>query len=275
MPTLEVPGVVADDDGVNEGDEGDLESDAQNLDTGVVDEGDEGGEEDEGEGDENERDGGQGIEAQTSNGNTEQLKKKKKAQKNLLMSPTELKEFKDAVEQTGIVFISRIPPFMGVTQLRQLLSPYGEIGRIYLTPEDKSAAKKRQKGGGTSRKKFVDGWVEFMRKKIAKRVCRSLNGTPIGGSHRSKFASDLWTLKYLRGFKWNHLTEKITYERANRENKIQTELSQAKKQVKWALNQAEKAKVFNRIENSSRKKRKVGDEEYSRSFKQRELRTFD
>lgn len=38
-------------------------------------------------------------------------------------------------------------------------------------------------------KKFVDGWVEFAEKKIAKRVTRSLNGTPIGLSCASVDAS--------------------------------------------------------------------------------------
>lgn len=203
---------------------------------------------------------------------------KKNPKKSLLMSPEALKEFNDAVEQTGVVFISRVPPFMSVTTLRRLLSQFGEIGRIYLTPEDKSVTKRRKRNGGTNKKKFVDGWVEFMRKKIAKRVCRSLNGTPIGGSHRNKFASDLWTLKYLRGFKWNHLTEKISSERANRDNKIQLEMSQSKKAVKWTMKQAEKAKTIKRMEQHQKatgKRKREGVPEIERNFKQRELRTFD
>ena len=32
--------------------------------------------------------------------------------------------------------------------------------------------------------------------------------------------------RYLKGFKWNQLTEKISYERTNRENKIRTEMAQ-------------------------------------------------
>jgi hypothetical protein len=30
-----------------------------------------------------------------------------------------------------------------------------------------------------------------------------------GGNKRDFYGSDLWVLKYLHGFKWHHLTEKI------------------------------------------------------------------
>lgn len=45
-----------------------------------------------------------------------------------------LKEFKKEVDRTGIVYLSRIPPLMGPQDLRNHLSPFGEITRVYLTP---------------------------------------------------------------------------------------------------------------------------------------------
>ena len=33
-----------------------------------------------------------------------------------------------------------------------------------------------------------------------------LNGQPMGGKRRSAYFYDLWTLKYLPRFKWDHLT---------------------------------------------------------------------
>lgn len=36
----------------------------------------------------------------------------------------------------GVVYISRVPPFMSVAKLRDYMSQFGEVGRIYLTPED-------------------------------------------------------------------------------------------------------------------------------------------
>ena len=35
----------------------------------------------------------------------------------------------------GIVYISRIPPFMKPARMKQLLGKFGEIGRLYLAPE--------------------------------------------------------------------------------------------------------------------------------------------
>ncbi len=37
----------------------------------------------------------------------------------------------------GVIYISRIPPFMKPHKLKHLLSPYGSIGRLYLKPEGK------------------------------------------------------------------------------------------------------------------------------------------
>mmetsp|Transcript_18992 Transcript_18992/g.28293 ORF Transcript_18992/g.28293 Transcript_18992/m.28293 type:complete len:101 (-) Transcript_18992:107-409(-) len=40
----------------------------------------------------------------------------------------------------------------------------------------------------------------------------------------------MWNMKYLPGFKWDHLTEKINYDRAVREQKLRTEIRAAKRQ---------------------------------------------
>ena len=51
--------------------------------------------------------------------------------------------------------------------------------------------------------------MEFDDKRVAKRVAEMLNGQPMGGKHRSAYHYDLWCLKYLSKFKWDHLTEEI------------------------------------------------------------------
>lgn len=63
-------------------------------------------------------------------------------------------------------------------------------------------------------KKFTEGWVEFADKRIAKRVAVMLNGQKIGGKRRSAYYDDLWNIKYLKHFKWDHLTEEIAYQKA-------------------------------------------------------------
>lgn len=46
----------------------------------------------------------------------------------------EIVEKKDTkkVKKRGIIYLSFIPKFMNVTKLRELMSEYGEVGRIYL-----------------------------------------------------------------------------------------------------------------------------------------------
>jgi hypothetical protein len=46
--------------------------------------------------------------------------------------------------------------------------------------EDASITRRRRKYKGNRRVKFVDGWVEFASKKVAKRVAASLHNTQIG-----------------------------------------------------------------------------------------------
>lgn len=50
-----------------------------------------------------------------------------------------------AADKRGVCYLSRIPPHMDPVKLRQILSQYGEIQRIYLTPESKHSVKFRRK----------------------------------------------------------------------------------------------------------------------------------
>ena len=73
----------------------------------------------------------------------------KKAQGPINMK--KLSSFKDKLERTGVVYMSRVPPYMKAQKIRHLLSDYGEIGRIYLTPEDPAIRKKRKAMGGNKK----------------------------------------------------------------------------------------------------------------------------
>lgn len=51
-------------------------------------------------------------------------------------------------EKRGVCYLSRVPPHMDPLKLRQILSQYAEIGRIFLTPEGQRHAvlwKKKKK----------------------------------------------------------------------------------------------------------------------------------
>ena len=68
---------------------------------------------------------------------------------------------------------------------------------------------RRVKFKGNKKRNFIEGWVEFHDKRVAKTVALMLNNTPIGGKKRSYYHDDLWNIKYLSKFRWTHLTEKI------------------------------------------------------------------
>jgi ESF2/ABP1 family protein len=119
------------------------------------------------------------------------------------LSNKKLKKLKEKYDKRGIIYISRIPPHMvsvcrrGLLldsrvgacaccsipaapllatapqkpqKLRQMLEQYGEVGRVYLAPEDPAARRKRKQAGGNSGKNFTEGWVEFEDKAQAKEV---------------------------------------------------------------------------------------------------------
>jgi ESF2/ABP1 family protein len=171
----------------------------------------------------------------------------------------------------GVVYLSRIPPFMSPAQIRSMLSSsFGVVTRIFLRPEDKSVAKKRKKFKNNGRKNYVDGWVEFAKKRYAKEAALALNNQTMGGKKRSAYCEDLWNIKYLKGFKWTDLSDQIgkriidffladffspffllAYNKAVRDQKIRTEMSQAKKEYKMFVEQIKKKKAIDAI----RKKR--------------------
>nr|GMD58372.1 pre-rRNA-processing protein ESF2 [Ipomoea batatas] len=160
----------------------------------------------------------------------------------------------------GICYLSRVPPHMNPVKLRQLLSQYGEIQRIYLVPEDPAAQMNRKRAGGFRGQEFSEGWVEFTKKSIAKRVAKMLNGQQIGGRKRSSFYYDIWNIKYLSKFKWDDLTEEIAYNNAVREQKLALEVSVAKKERDFFLTQVDKSRALSAIEERLKKKQKVQQE---------------
>ncbi|KAK6144036.1 hypothetical protein DH2020_020856 [Rehmannia glutinosa] len=180
----------------------------------------------------------------------EKAKRKDKRKKRLL------KEAEKA-DKRGVCYLSRVPPHMDPLKLRQILSQYGEIQRVYLTPEDPAAQVRRKKSGGFRGQEFSEGWVEFTDKKVAKRVFGMLNGEQIGGRKRSSFYYDLWNFKYLSKFKWDDLTEEIAYKNATREQKLALELSAAKRERDFYLSKVDQSKALSKIEERLKKKQKV------------------
>lgn len=135
----------------------------------------------------------------------------------------------------GIVYLGHVPPRFRPLHVRNLLSVYGEVGRVFFQAEDpfvrrkKAAAAAGGKKGAKYSKDYTEGWVEFRDKRIAKRVAASLHNTPMGARKRSPFRYDLWNLKYLHRFTWSHLSEHLAFERQVRRQRLRAEVAQAKR----------------------------------------------
>lgn len=138
-------------------------------------------------------------------------------------------------KKPGIIFLSSIPLGMNVSQTTSFFSDFGKVGRVFLQPDTKG---EKIKGGGNIRgkgeeklaKNFKEGWIEFLSKTVAKQVAKQLNTTQVGGKRRSKSHEQLWNLKYLPRFKWIHLSERLAYETAVRQQRMRTEISQVKRE---------------------------------------------
>ncbi|XP_031615055.1 activator of basal transcription 1 [Oreochromis aureus] len=188
-----------------------------------------------------------------------EVKEKKKKIKNV---------FQDRKCVPGIIYLGHIPPRFRPKHLRNLLSVYGEIGRIFLQPEDRQV-RKRKKKAGLRRCDFTEGWVEFRDKRVAKKVAASLHNTPMGTRKRQRFSSDLWCMKYLHRFQWIHLSERLAYEQTVLNQRLRTEVSQAKRETNFYLNNVEKSA---RLDKLRKKRQRDGEqvEEKTWDFTQRQ-----
>ncbi|KAJ8523471.1 hypothetical protein ONZ45_g103 [Pleurotus djamor] len=188
------------------------------------------------------------------------------------LTPEALAAYNAALNRTGVVYISRIPPGMRPAKVKHLMSAYGEIGRVYLQQEDAKRAYLRRKYTSTKKVHFTEGWVEFKDKKIARSVAEMLNAQPIGGKKGTRWRDDVWTMKYLPKFKWNMLTEQVAHEAAIHAAKLRVELSQSRAEQQAYLKNVELAHVLDkRVE----KKREKGEEMVLKPIKTRKSEDVD
>lgn len=144
-----------------------------------------------------------------------------------VLKKQELENKMREIKRSAVVYFSSIPPYMKPATLKHILSRFGEIGRIYLVPEDAKTHALRVKSGGNRKKKFTEGWVEFKHKNHAKLAVETLNGNPIGGKKGSFYHDDILNMKYLKRFKWTDLTEQLALEEQERQERMKAEIAQA------------------------------------------------
>ncbi|OIW12235.1 hypothetical protein TanjilG_06024 [Lupinus angustifolius] len=167
-----------------------------------------------------------------------------------------LKEAEKA-DKRGVCYLSRIPPHMDHVNLRQILSQYADIQRIFLAPKDSSAQLPSKPSRRSQNTAFTEGWVEFTNKSVAKRVANMLNGEQMGGKKRSSFHYDLWNIKYLSKFKWDDLTDELAFKKAVRDQKLALELSAARRERDFYMSRVDQSRALNAIEERLKKKQKV------------------
>ncbi|CAG8491706.1 509_t:CDS:2 [Dentiscutata heterogama] len=143
-------------------------------------------------------------------------------------------------------------------KIKHLLSQFGEVGRVYLAPEARRIKYKKNR-----KQNYTEGWVEFMDKKVAKKVAKVLNTQPIGGNKRGVYHDDLWNIKYLPKFKWNNLTEQIVYENRERTHRLQAEISKSRREIKDYVKKVEKSKMIRNIEQKKTKRMAIENESFS------------
>ncbi|KAL1850225.1 hypothetical protein VTK73DRAFT_9700 [Phialemonium thermophilum] len=109
---------------------------------------------------------------------------------------------------------------------------------------------------------FVDGWVEFVDKRRAKDAVALLNARPIGGKKGTYYRDDLWSLVYLRGFKWHNLTEQIAAENAERESRMRAEIAKSTRENKEFVRNVERARMLDGMQaKAEAKKRRLSGAE--------------
>lgn len=169
---------------------------------------------------------------------------------------------KEKITIPGIIYLGHIPPRFRPRHIRNMMSAYGEVGRIFLQEEERFVRKKKKKAGNNSRD-YVEGWVEFRDKRVAKLVAASLNSTPMGTRKRSRFHDDLWNMKYLHRFRWGHLSERLAIERQMQKQRMRTEVSQAKKETDFYMQNVDRSKTFAKAEKKAAEPGSSTDKEWN------------
>lgn len=123
---------------------------------------------------------------------------------------------------------------------------------IFLTFPDEEINRKKKKK--RLARHFTEGWIEFESKKAAKRVAAMLNNKPIATRKSSKFYDIAWVMKYLPRFKWVHLSERLTYENAVHRQKLQSEISQARKETTFFKDNLERSENLRKTKKKKPKK---------------------
>lgn len=122
---------------------------------------------------------------------------------------------------------------------------------------DESEYRERKRKRGFATHLYKEGWVEFKDKRVARLVARSLNNSDMGRKKRDKYAGYLWNLKYLKGFTWTQIHQKLSEEQEESYRQKSVSIFQANKQVKFLMKNYKKSKAKKSIQERLKKKGQV------------------
>ena len=85
--------------------------------------------------------------------------------------------------------------------------------------------------------------------------CLLTVGHIVGGKKGNYYHDDVWNMKYLKGFKWHHLTEQIANENAERAARLRADISRTNRENKLFMRNVEKAKMLENMDAKRKSKR--------------------
>ncbi|CAF9913799.1 RNA-binding ATPase activator esf2 [Imshaugia aleurites] len=178
------------------------------------------------------------------------------------LSATTIAATNQRAHKAGVVYLSRIPPFMRPSTVRTLLSTHGAITRLFLTPEAPSTYLSRRRAGGNRKHSYIDGWVEFGRKRDARVCVAAINGRIVGGKKGGWYRDDVWNARYLKGFAWGDLMAGVRGEEREREERVRVGLGREGRERMEFLRNLERGRVegTRRVKRERRAEREVGGE---------------
>jgi ESF2/ABP1 family protein len=159
-------------------------------------------------------------------------------------------------KKTGVVFLPRVPKYMGPGEAKNYFQSFGfSVARSFFRAESRKAREARSKRGGNMlRKVFSEAWIEFTRKSHAKIVAKSFNAQRVGG--KSSYCNDIWNIRYLSGFKFADLMEEEIYKKEMHDRKLRQQIELAKQETQSFMETVSLAK---KVDYAKKKRRERGE----------------
>ena len=125
-------------------------------------------------------------------------------------------------DEKGILYFSCIPDGVTPTNIQVFLaSEFGEVGRLYLTPQNDTSSFASRDHYSKHKKRYKDGYIEFMNKEDAIHAADQLNMKTcsfLGKRHKS--SGQLWNVRFIPKLRWESILEKRESERISREQRL-------------------------------------------------------